>query len=86
MTNPWILVPFSIGTVAFFVTLYITIFVPKASDTPWQEEATAEEEHPLRRWDTYITWVMWGGWGVAMVMKFLDRNKLIDKLTDALPF
>ena len=84
MNNTWVLVPFSIGTVAFFVTLYITIFVPKASDTPWQE--ASDMEHPLRRWDTWITWVMWGGWGVAMVMKFLDRNKLIDSLTGALPF
>lgn len=80
MSNPWVLVPFLFGTVAFFATLYITIFVPKASDTPWQEEAGAEE-HPLRRWDTVLTWVMWGGWGGAMLMRFLTRNGLLDRLT-----
>lgn len=77
--NPWILVPFSIGTVAFFVTLYLTIFVPKVSDTPWQEEDAAEA-HPLRRWDTVITWLMWGGWGVAMVTRFLDKNDLLQSV------
>ena len=77
--NAWILVPFAIGTLAFFATLYLALFVPEASDTPWHEEA-AEEEHPLRRWDTVITWLMWGGWGVAMLMRFLDRNKLLDSL------
>jgi hypothetical protein len=80
MSNPWILVPFGIGTAAFFVTLYLSLFVPKASDTPWREDASAEV-HPLRRWDTVITWVMWGGWGVAMVMRFLDRNDLLSRLT-----
>lgn len=75
----WILVPFAIGTLAFFATLYLAIFVPHASDTPWPEEASAEE-HPLRRWDTVITWLMWGGWGVAMLMRFFDRNNLMEHL------
>ena len=79
MSNPWFLVPFLIGTAAFFATLYVTMFVPKMSDTPWQEEES-EEAHPLRRWDTVITWVMWGGWGVAMVMHFLAENELLDPL------
>ena len=80
MSNPWFLIPFVIGTVAFFVTLYITMFVPEMSDTPWQEEDSAEA-HPLRRWDTLITWIMWGGWGIAMVMHFLAEGKLLDKFT-----
>lgn len=79
MSNPWFLVPFSIGTLAFFVTLYITMFVPKMSDTPWREDG-AEEAHPLRRWDVVITWVMWGSWGIAMVMRFLDRGKYLDQI------
>ena len=78
MSNPWFLVPFLIGTAAFFATLYITIFVPNMSDTPWHEEGS-EETHPLRRWDTVLTWVMWGGWGIAMVMHFLDEGKLLDQ-------
>jgi hypothetical protein len=24
--------------------------------------------------------VMWGGWGVAMLMRFLDRGKLLDQI------
>ena len=79
MSNPWFLVPFLIGTAAFFVTLYVTMFVPNMSDTPWYEEEP-EEVHPLRRWDTVITYVMWGGWGVAMVMHFLGENKLLEKI------
>ena len=78
--NLWILVPFAIGTTAFFLTLYLAMFVPKLSDTPWQQEDDAEA-HPLRRWDSVITWLMWGGWGVAMIMRFLDRNDLLDRLT-----
>ena len=68
-----------IGTAAFLATLLITIFVPKMSDTPWNEES-AEEAHPLRRWDTVITWIMWGGWGLAMIMHFLAENKMTDQL------
>jgi hypothetical protein len=79
MSNPWFLAPFSIGTLAFFVTLYITMFVPKMSDTPWHEE-DADEVHPLRRWDVVITRLMWGGWGVAMLMRFLDRGKFLDQI------
>ena len=79
MSNTWFLVPFLIGTAAFFVTLYITMFVPKMSDTPWGEES-AEEEHPLKRWDAALNWVMWGGWGVAMFMHFLAEGKYLDQL------
>ena len=79
MSNPWFLVPFLIGTAAFFATLYVTMFVPNMSDTPWREE-DPEEVHPLRRWDTIITWLMWGGWGVAMVMHFLDENEMLDQI------
>jgi hypothetical protein len=79
MSNPWFLVPFSIGTLAFFVTLYITLFVPKMSDTPWRDDES-NEMHPLRRWDVLITSLMWGGWGVAMLMRFLDRGKFLDQI------
>ncbi len=79
MSNPWFLVPFLIGTAAFFATLFVTMFVPNMSDTPWSEE-DPEEVHPLRRWDTFITWLMWGGWGVAMVMHFLDENEMLDQI------
>jgi len=78
MSNPWLLVAFSIGTLAFFVTLYITMFVPKRSGTPWNEE-DVDEVHPLSKWDTVITWLIWGGWGIAMQMRFMDRGKLLDQ-------
>ena len=90
MINLWFYVPLGIGSLAFFATLYLTIFVPEASDTPWQEEgaecvASSPQEHPLRRWDTVLTWLMWGGWGTAMVMHFLSKNELLDQFTDWLP-
>jgi hypothetical protein len=55
------------------------MFVPNMSDTPWSEEEP-EETHPLRRWDTIITWLMWGGWGVAMIMHFLAENEMLDQI------
>lgn len=82
--NNWILVPFAIGTLAFFATLYLAIFVPEANEDTLvasEAQASSAEPHPLRRWDTVITWLMWGGWGVAMAMRFLDRNDLLDRLT-----
>ena len=79
MSNPWFLIPFLIWTLAFFVTLYITMFVPKMSDTPWNEE-DADQVHPLRQWDSVITWLMWGGWGIAMLMRFLDKGKFLDQI------
>lgn len=83
--SEFILVPFAIGTLAFFATLYLAIFIPEANaDTLLTSEAEQAqppaEPHPLRRWDTVITWLMWGGWGVAMLMRFLDRNDLLDRL------
>lgn len=84
MSNLWFLVPFCIGSAAFFATLYVTIYIPKMSDTPWQEKDMDEvqplEVHPLKQWDTVLTWVMWGGWGVAMFMHFLAKGKYIDQL------
>lgn len=79
MSNPWFLIPFLVGTAAFFVTLYVTMFVPNMSDTPWKEK-DSEKMHPLRHWDTVVTWIMWGGWGVAMIMHFLDKNQMLEPI------
>ena len=79
MSNLWFLIPFLIGTAAFFATLYVTMFVPKMSDTPWNEDES-EDVHPLRHWDTVLTWLMWGGWGIAMFMHFLDKGKLLEPI------
>jgi len=79
MSNPWFLIPFSIGTLALFITLYVTLFVPEMSDTPWGEDGS-EEVHPLRQWDVVSTRVMWGSWGIAMLMRALDRGKYLDQI------
>lgn len=79
MSNLWFLIPFLVGTAAFFVTLFVTMFVPNMSDTPWSETDSGNA-HPLRHWDTVITWIMWGGWGVAMIMHFLDKNQMLDEI------
>ena len=86
--TPFVLVPFAIGTIAFFVTLYLALVVPEANEgtlVARESEGARDsdqpaEPHPLRRWDTVITWLMWGGWGVAMAMRFLDRNSYLDRL------
>jgi hypothetical protein len=29
--------------------------------------------------------VMWGGWGVAMLMRFLDRGKFLEQIERLIP-
>ena len=62
--SPFILIPFAIGTAAFFAGLAVTLSqlgapsrVPKVSPG-------------LKKWDSATSWLMWGGWGVAMVCVF----------------
>jgi hypothetical protein len=73
--SPFILVPFAIGTAAFFAGLAVTLSQPRGA------LAGAEEEAPLKKWDSALSWLMWGGWGVAMAMRFLDRNGFLASLT-----
>jgi len=75
----WIAVPLGIGSLAFFATLYLAVQHPELVESPGQSNERADQ-HPLRKWDKAITWIMWGGWGTAMVMKFLDRNDFMDIL------
>ena len=75
--SPFILIPFAIGTAAFFAGLAVTLSQPRGA------LAGAEAApHGLKKWDSATSWLMWGGWGVAMVMRFLDRNGLLSTLTD----
>lgn len=74
-----ILIPFVTGTLAFFATVFLAIQdyqVAEASDEGGQQTG----EHPLRKWDTVITWFMWGGWGCAAVLLLLDRAEMLDML------
>ena len=73
--SPFILVPFAVGTAAFFAGLAVTLSQPRGA------LAGAEEAPRLRKWDSALSWLMWGGWGVAMVMRFLDRNGFLATLT-----
>lgn len=73
--SPFILVPFAIGTAAFFAGLAFTLSQPRGA------LAGAEAAPRLRKWDSALSWLMWGGWGVAMVMRFLDRNGFLASLT-----
>ncbi|MGA1736655.1 MAG: hypothetical protein ACO4AD_08045 [Pseudomonadales bacterium] len=73
--SPFILVPFAIGTAAFFAGLAVTLIPPRGA------LAGAEGAPSLKKWDSALSWLMWGGWGVAMVMRFLDRNGFLATLT-----
>lgn len=73
--SPFILVPFAIGTAAFFTGLAVTLSQPRGA------LAGAEAAPRLRKWDSLLSWLMWGGWGIAMVMRFLDRNGFLASLT-----
>ena len=71
--NAMILTPFAIGTLAFFSTLLLTLRAP-------QPAADVGRDADLRRWDTILTGIMWGGWGCAALMTFLDENGFLAAL------
>ena len=74
--SPFILIPFAIGTAAFFAGLAVTLKANLGAPS------RAPKRPPrLKKWDSATSWLMWGGWGVAMVMRFLDRNGLLSTLT-----
>ena len=73
--SPFILVPFAIGPTAVFAGLAVTLSQPRRA------LAGAEGAPSFKKWDSLLSWLMWGGWGVAMVMRFLDRNGLLSSLT-----
>lgn len=74
--SPFILVPFGVGTLAFFASLFLTLSQPRPAEAGHEAPPS-----PLQRWDTALTWLMWGGWGSAMLMRFLDRNGFLSSLT-----
>ena len=73
--SPFIFVPFAVGTSAFFAGLAVTLIQSRGA------LAGAEGAPSLKKWDSALSWLMWGGWGVAMVMRFFDRNGFLASLT-----
>ncbi|MBL6718164.1 MAG: hypothetical protein ISQ02_05900 [Pseudomonadales bacterium] len=73
--SPFIFVPFAVGTAAFFAGLAVTLIQSRGA------LAGAEGAPSLKKWDSALSWLMWGGWGVAMVMRFFDRNGFLASLT-----
>jgi hypothetical protein len=68
-----------IGSLAFFATLYLAVQHPELVESPGETKQELSE-NPLRKWDIVITWIMWGGWGCAALLTFLDRNGYLDIL------
>jgi hypothetical protein len=73
------LIFFGIGTLAFFAAVYLAIQHPELVELPG-EVRQEFSSHSLRKWDDLIAWVMWGGWGCAAVLTFLDRAGYLDVL------
>lgn len=71
------LVFFAIGTLAFFVAVYLSIQHPELVEGPGEKKPELED-HPLRQWDKVATWVMWGGWGCAGVLTAIDKSGFLD--------
>jgi hypothetical protein len=67
---------FAIGTLACFVAVYLAVKHPDLVEGPvgYERETTMEQEHPLKKWDNVITWVMWGGWGLCALTYYLDNR------------
>jgi hypothetical protein len=70
---------FGIGTLAFFAAVYLSIKHPELVDTPGEVKQDLSD-NPLRKWDTAIAWVMWGGWGCAGTLTFLVSSGYLDML------
>lgn len=73
------LIFFGIGTLAFFAAVYLSIQHPELVEMPGQARLEAGDNF-LRKWDDAIAWIMWGGWGCAAILIFLDRAGYLDVL------
>jgi hypothetical protein len=75
------LVLFTIGTLALFVNVYLAVQNPELIEGPMGEEEKPEgTEHPLKRFDSTITYVMWTSWGLTALLFYLDKHGLMDFL------
>lgn len=68
---------FFIGTLAFFFAVYLSIKHPELVESPGQEKRKIDDGS-LQKWDRIVSWVMWGGWGCAAILTFLDRGGYLD--------
>ncbi|MFT4712035.1 MAG: hypothetical protein ACJAVI_003428 [Candidatus Azotimanducaceae bacterium] len=64
---------FGIGTAAFFVTVYFSVQNPELVDSADGESKQDVNENPLRKWDSFVAWVMWGGWAMTGLVFYGDR-------------
>ena len=75
------LVLFSIGTLALFVNVYLAVQNPDLVEAPMgEEQPSAASEHPLRKYDDVVSYVMWTSWGLTALVFYLDRHGLLDFL------
>lgn len=64
-----------IGTLAFFVTVYISVKHPSLTLSPADD---GYENNALVYVEKGATWVMWIGWGCAAVITFFDETGLFE--------
>ena len=68
---------FLVGTFAFFTAVYFSIKHPELVESPGQKKQKMDNES-LQKRDRAATWIMWGGWGCAAILTFLDRGGYLD--------
>ena len=68
---------FFIGTLAFFAAVYFSIKHPELVESPGQEKQEINNDS-IQKWDRIASWIMWGGWGCAAILTFLDRGGYLD--------
>ncbi len=82
---------FALGTIGFFATVYLSIKhpilvkgpAPVLEDGSGNTAAEADGRGDVaewRRWDKVATWLMWGGWGIAAAITFMDRSGYLEVL------
>lgn len=69
---------FGIGTLAFFCCVYLAVQNPELVEAPIGEESPTSEMHPLKKYDTLISYVMWGAWGLTALVIYLDKNGYLE--------
>ena len=67
---------FLVGLAAFSIQLFMNLRSPELAQEP---EPGERRRTPLRRWDRVLTWIMWIGWGAAMVLYYLEDNGYLSK-------
>ena len=68
---------FTIGTIAFFVAVYLSVKHPELADSSG-ESSEIPETVALKKWDKASTWIMWSGWGIAGLLTFLGRAGFLE--------